>query len=1370
MLQRVQSRTQGDRLLVQERVEQSKQILQKMAMAMQISRRFEIRVEEVDGMLKPELTEVWTALKTAVSAGHAMFLRMTGEAGPKEELRFLVKGFQNFFAASCIAAEGAAAEGLPDLKALLTEEHWQQMLEMLGEAWPGSYVEIVQNRLGQFKPTSKDNFLHLAARAGHRPVFQLLHKFPERHREELNQRGEEGMLPLHLAAQLGHTLLIELMLKAGSLINAEDANERLAVHIAMRNHHYSTAQFLNDRWLEIFGSAKSSERRSRKAEQLAQRMVSLNEKEFLSVASETFTELGFFSQKESVDKKRTVGALLAVFWIVADQYDQFVRGQEASNRLSKNSWEHLQDWTRNTVHLTKSHSMVSAMLVYVAIMNVGKIKPFRAAFAPEEDEPTEALARILHRSPILVPSFAKLEAEQQQIILRALKADFNFGQFLQAENLPASLFTVRQILQEGGEDGAGSGDILGFFLFRIFAAMCGVAGANSLDGSIFMTETNYKNFEVGLDTLMHLMEDGAVKVYDRFLEARARNQGLNFRMDGNRDQRALVRLACMMRAFDQAAGERIQAAWLRLEEDKRNKLVEFLNADGVKITPGFLLYHAPSFLDNAKKNEGNFPLEMIFEVLLQVYEAAAKEYAKSEQKVITVMVEALAEFAKNCKHTDVFQFVKFEIARTPGQKGEVMGNLVISPWQLVVDKHLLDGFENEAGKMFIELVPQTGLKENVYLKQHLPKIFPELGFFRDQDDHTKYLWRETLGRLLVIYWTATDQPEAFMRGQEIQKKLTENSWSKCGISACDLLLLGDQLYPSSVAMASAGIASMKPNVAASIVEKMEVPAAAEILDEMKVASAGAIVTKMIENDSHQRASLILAEMSSGADLLAELKASDAAWIVEELDANSAAGLLCDMAYVGAGYVLAELETEQAAQILQQLKLEDAAYILDDMETGPAAAVLSEMDSSQCAPFLAQMVPDAAALILSELEYDYAAAVLAAMEYDAAAGLVQELEPPAACGILSEMEPADVAEVVAVMDYDDGAATVLAELDPDHCGKIVSLMETSVAAGIVAEMEYEISAGCLSTMDEDVACNVLTEMDASVAAGVVSLMEAEHAGNILMATESYAKVAEIFEHLTEECAAEALDEMEAEAAAGIIGHLEYEVSAAALKLMDSSHAGYILENLSDEDAGYILDQLEAEDGCRIVSEVNGSEEAAAMLQHLDYADQANILSPMDENQAAHILGAMDPEEASYVVCEWDGDVEAVLEYLEPEHTADILGHLDTSTAAHIVSGMGHQFAAKLMSLFDTSHASGLVSELEYDQSADILSKLKVTDAATILADCEYYDAACVLEKMDMAKALALLRSGFLDQDDILEEMQKAPAAELRSRLLKRAKTS
>eukprot|EP00439_Symbiodinium_sp_Y106_P072029 s1219_g13.t1 len=158
-----------------------------------------------------------------VSAGHAMFLRMSGESG-KEELRFLVKGFQNFFAASCVAAEGA--ENLPELKELLTDNWWQQMLEMLGEAWPLNYVEIVQNRLGAFKSTSKDNFLHIAARSGHRPIFQLLHRFSESHK---------------------------------------DTGERLAVHIAMRNGHFQTAAFLNERWLEQYGSAKTYERRSRKA-------------------------------------------------------------------------------------------------------------------------------------------------------------------------------------------------------------------------------------------------------------------------------------------------------------------------------------------------------------------------------------------------------------------------------------------------------------------------------------------------------------------------------------------------------------------------------------------------------------------------------------------------------------------------------------------------------------------------------------------------------------------------------------------------------------------------------------------------------------------------------------------------------------------------------------------------------------------------------------------------------------------------------------------------------------------------------------------------------------------------------------------------
>ncbi|OLP73029.1 hypothetical protein AK812_SmicGene47908, partial [Symbiodinium microadriaticum] len=50
-------------------------------------------------------------------------------------------------------------------------------------------------------------------------------------------------------------------------------------------------------------------------------------------------------------------------------------------------------------------------------------------------------------------------------------------------------------------------------------------------------------------------------------------------------------------------------------------------------------------------------------VLLQLYERAAKEYEGSDQKVITIMVDELASYAKTCTDVEVFQFVKFEIAR-----------------------------------------------------------------------------------------------------------------------------------------------------------------------------------------------------------------------------------------------------------------------------------------------------------------------------------------------------------------------------------------------------------------------------------------------------------------------------------------------------------------------------------------------------------------------------------------------------------------------------------------------------------------------------------------------------------------------------------
>ena len=87
---------------------------------MQFQQTTEIDALEFEKSLGPDLNmrKTWESLKAAVIAGHAVFLRASSDADTMN-FEFLVKGFQNFFAAS----EAGQSEGgtlLPKLECLLT--------------------------------------------------------------------------------------------------------------------------------------------------------------------------------------------------------------------------------------------------------------------------------------------------------------------------------------------------------------------------------------------------------------------------------------------------------------------------------------------------------------------------------------------------------------------------------------------------------------------------------------------------------------------------------------------------------------------------------------------------------------------------------------------------------------------------------------------------------------------------------------------------------------------------------------------------------------------------------------------------------------------------------------------------------------------------------------------------------------------------------------------------------------------------------------------------------------------------------------------------------------------------------------------------
>jgi hypothetical protein len=319
-------------------------------MKMHVRRTLAIDVDEVDRMFTSDETKKeWQALKSSVASGHAIFLRMATEHG-KTELRFLVKGFQNFFAASEIAHGGGSE--LPALVALITESWWVQMIEMLAEYSAHKYVQLIQRQLESYQPMKGESWLHIAAEVGHRPAFHHYKLFKEQYQQFLWSKNEMHQTPLHVAAKKGHTHICQLMLDMGSSIDAEDNSGSLAMHLAMANGHFSCAKALLDRWAEIMGDKQKKMAKSRgmTAEELARKVLdrSLSEEQFIDTVNEIFMELKFFTKNEMNFKKQEMGALLSVYWICANHYDKFTRGQQIESRLSQASWDSLQEWTKNS--------------------------------------------------------------------------------------------------------------------------------------------------------------------------------------------------------------------------------------------------------------------------------------------------------------------------------------------------------------------------------------------------------------------------------------------------------------------------------------------------------------------------------------------------------------------------------------------------------------------------------------------------------------------------------------------------------------------------------------------------------------------------------------------------------------------------------------------------------------------------------------------------------------------------------------------------------------------------------------------------------------------------------------------------------------
>ncbi len=351
-----------------------------------------------------------------------------------------------------------------------------------------------------------------------------------------------------------------------------------------------------------------------------------------------------FGQKH-IELDRSLVGILLLKWVLTRNYKAFVTPQNAAVRLTRKNFEHLARYTKK---ILLSPERIDAMIAYMAINDLGKVRSVvsevqkRSGLVDVDHD--SILLKALETMPEIAPSFQRLSGANRHIMMRGLGAKFNVGQFLQAENVPASLTGLKPLDKEE----------LDFYLLHALVDIGGAAGHVTHKGSIVMTNPTYEGFKMALAALAGLVKGKTeAEVYDNFLAAKGESLDL---WANNPKYKAIVRLLCMLRVSDQDTVKNTAKIFESLPENAQAILIKELNISGLEEDEQAVLpYYAPAFLANLinffkSRNQRDYfqkGLTIGLMTLAEVYQQARILLTQQEGGgVFTVMLSALAEAAK----------------------------------------------------------------------------------------------------------------------------------------------------------------------------------------------------------------------------------------------------------------------------------------------------------------------------------------------------------------------------------------------------------------------------------------------------------------------------------------------------------------------------------------------------------------------------------------------------------------------------------------------------------------------------------------------------------------------------------------------------
>lgn len=286
------------------------------------------------------------------------------------------------------------------------------------------------------------------------------------------------------------------------------------------------------------------------------------------------------------------------------------------------------------------------MITYMVINDLGKIKSIveeiqkRSGVVDVDHDNLLLLA--LEQHPDISPSFQRLSPQIKTVMLKGLRAKFNIGQFLQAENVPASLTGLKGLDQKS----------LDFYLLHALADIGGAAGHVNSNGSIVMTNPTYEGFKLGIQSIETFLKGSdEIAVYNDFLSQKARAMGLNF---VTKSDVAITKLAVMMRLSSLREAKHIVEIFNKLPTNTQAILSKELNMSGINDGFATLIYYAPALLQNIKTAHLEKDPTSLNEALSEGFTTLARIYQKARIQlrnrhgngVYTVLASKIAEAGK----------------------------------------------------------------------------------------------------------------------------------------------------------------------------------------------------------------------------------------------------------------------------------------------------------------------------------------------------------------------------------------------------------------------------------------------------------------------------------------------------------------------------------------------------------------------------------------------------------------------------------------------------------------------------------------------------------------------------------------------------